>query len=168
MQRQYASSRWNSRRGGTSGSSRQSGLLGQAGHKPAGQFRLGLEQLEVRMVLSTIVWTNRGQANDNFDALFGAGAPAQSARAVVDAAIDAWNRVVVDFNHAPGVAGPNGFDLELTLAMDPNAANTGCGASTSTVIGADGKPIQGSPIGSASIESGATVWTNQSRRESRK
>lgn len=105
---------------------------------------LTVEQVEQRTMLSTIVWTNRGDAGDNFDALFGAGAPAQSARAAVDAAIDAWNRVVVNFNHAAGVTGPNGYDLELTISMNAPGANTGCGASTSTTIGADGKPIEGS------------------------
>lgn len=105
-------------------------------------YRLCVESLEERRVLSTIVWENRGAAGDNFDALFGAGAPAESARAVFDAAINAWSRVVVDFNHGAGVTSPGGFDLELTISM--NLGNAGCGASTGTTIGADGKPIQGS------------------------
>ena len=109
-----------------------------------------LEPLESRLLLSadllgtaasTIEWVNRGQASDNFDAAFGAGAPAQAARAVVDAAIDAWNRVVVDFHHAAGVAGVPP-DLSETISID--LGNPNFGASTSTTIGADGKPTAGS------------------------
>jgi hypothetical protein len=88
---------------------------------------------------STIVWANRGQASDNFDAAFGAGAPADAARAVVDAAIDAWNRVVVNFNHAAGIGPP---DLSETISM--NLGNPAFGAGTTTTIGADGKPTAGS------------------------
>ena len=99
-----------------------------------------VERLEVRELLSTIFWENRGAGSDGFDALFGAGAPANAARAVVDAAIDAWERVVTDFNHDPGVTSPNGYDLDLTISIDAPGADTFCGASTSTTIGADGKP----------------------------
>lgn len=88
---------------------------------------------------STIIWANRGQASDNFDAAFGAGAAADAARAVVDAAIDAWNRVVIDFHHADGIGPP---DLSETISM--NLAGVGFGAGTSTTIGADGKPTAGS------------------------
>src|SRR5262245_38429696 len=48
-----------------------------------------LSSLDQAGVASTIVWGNRGAATDNFDAAFGAGAAADAARAVVDAAIDA-------------------------------------------------------------------------------
>src|SRR5207248_322475 len=76
-----------------------------------------LETLESRLLLSadlsTIVWANRGQASDNFDTAFGAGAPADAARAVVDAAIDAWDRVVVNFHHAAGIGPP---DLSETIS----------------------------------------------------
>src|SRR5688572_13661104 len=97
------------------------------------------ETLEDRRLLSAIIWVNRGQASDNFDAAFGAGAPADAARAVIDAAIDAWNRVVTNFNHDDGIGPP---DLEETISM--NLGNAGCGASTSTTIGADGRPTAGS------------------------
>jgi hypothetical protein len=109
-----------------------------------------LEPLESRLLLSadllgtatsTIVWANRGQASDNFDTAFGAGANAQAARAVIDAAIDAWNRVVVDFHHAAGVGGVPP-DLSETISI--NLGANGFGASTSTTIGADGKPTAGS------------------------
>ncbi|HET6575770.1 MAG TPA: calcium-binding protein [Fimbriiglobus sp.] len=100
---------------------------------------LAVEPLEDRTVPSSIVWVNRGQASDNFDTAFGAGAPADAARAVIDAAIDAWNRVVTDFNHAAGIGPP---DLQETISM--NLGNAGFGAGTSTTIGADGKPSAGS------------------------
>lgn len=98
-----------------------------------------MEVLEARRLLSTIVWGNRGQASDNFDAAFGAGAAADAARTVVDAALDAWNRVVTSFNHADGIGPP---DLVETISM--NLGNAGFGGSTSTTIGADGKPTAGS------------------------
>lgn len=98
-----------------------------------------VEVLEARRLLSTIVWGNRGLASDNFDAAFGAGAPADAARTVVDAALDAWNRVVTNFNHADGIGPP---DLVETISM--NLGNAGFGGSTSTTIGADGKPTAGS------------------------
>lgn len=86
---------------------------------PALQF----ESLEDRRVLSSIVWVNRGDVSDNFDALFGAGAPANAARAVADAAIDAWERVVLDFNHAAGVTSASG-----TIAFSAVTLVNGTGA----------------------------------------
>ena len=47
-----------------------------------------------------IVWTNRGQTSDNFNATFGNSANA--ARAVVDAAIDDWERVITNWNRDNG------------------------------------------------------------------
>jgi hypothetical protein len=84
-----------------------------------------LEPLEGRALPAAIVWVNRGLASDNFDAAFGAGAPADAARAVVDAAIDAWNRVVTNFNHAAGIGPP---DLQETISM--NLGNPAFGAGT--------------------------------------
>src|SRR5262245_21696114 len=96
--------------------------------------RLSLEQFESRYMLSTIVWGNRGDSSDNFDDAFGAGAPADAARAVVDGAIDAWNRVIVNFNHDAGISPP---DLIEDISID--TGDSDCGASTSTTIGSDGK-----------------------------
>lgn len=90
------------------------------------------------MLLASFVWANRGQASDQFDAAFGAGTAANAARAVVDAALDNWSRVVTDFNHGPGIGPP---DFSINIAMNPG--NAGCGASASAIIGADGKSMGG-------------------------
>jgi hypothetical protein len=73
-----------------------------------------LEQLEDRTVPSTISWSNRGQASDGFAAAFGAHAAA--ARTAVDAAIDAWERTIVNFNYTS--SGPvNTFALTIRVAQ---------------------------------------------------
>jgi hypothetical protein len=62
-----------------------------------------LEPLEQRILLSTFVWENMGGPNgtgedsDNFQATY--GSMAATARAVVVAAMDAWEKVIVDFNY---------------------------------------------------------------------
>src|SRR6478672_10099369 len=82
-------------------------------------FRPKLEALEERTVPS-IVWTNRGQASDGFDSVFGARAGV--ARAVVDAAITSWDRVITNFNQ---VLVPNLIDVEIS--MDADGASTASG-----------------------------------------
>ena len=62
---------------------------------------LSLTCLERRDTPSTIVWANRGTPTADtvgYIAAFGAQAPA--ARAVTDAAILAWQNVIVSFNYA--------------------------------------------------------------------
>src|SRR4051812_27553829 len=49
---------------------------------------------------TSIVWTNRGQLSDRFDAVFGTSAAA--ARSVVDAALQSWQRVITSWNRADG------------------------------------------------------------------
>jgi hypothetical protein len=74
-----------------------------------------LEPLEERALPSTILWTNRGNDfsdADNFNAVF--GLRADQARAVVDAALGAWQAIIPSFNYADG---SNTF--RLTLAADP-------------------------------------------------
>jgi hypothetical protein len=54
------------------------------------------EELERQVLLSTIVWTNRGATGndiDNFNSVFGV-VNSGNARAVVDAAIESWERVI--------------------------------------------------------------------------
>ena len=71
------------------------------------------------MLMSVINWVNRGDASDRFADVFGANANA--ARAVADAAIDQWERTIVDFNYPDG-----GNTFELTLSM--SASENGMGA----------------------------------------
>src|SRR5947209_5467278 len=75
-------------------------------HRPP-VFRPRLETLEDRTVPS-IVWTNRGQASDRFDEVF--GSQAGVARGVVDAAITSWDRVITNFNTAT-----NRIDVDIEM-----------------------------------------------------
>ena len=93
------------------------------------EVRYSCEALEHRRLLSTINWVNRGDGTDNFDTTFGAND--DLARAVVDAALDAWERLITDFQQAVpdflfcflGTSNPN--TLDVTLSM--NATGTGFG-----------------------------------------
>ena len=62
-----------------------------------------------------IIWANRGVTsganNDRFSEVFGANADA--ARAVVDAVIDSWERVIVSFNYANGA--PDVYSLYVSM-----------------------------------------------------
>lgn len=82
----------------------------------------------------SIVWTNRGDATDNFDTTFGTSDNA--ARAVVDAALDAWERVITSFNRADGTS---------TLQVTINIGGTGFGGAGApdNTAPADGKPRTG-------------------------
>lgn len=103
---------------------------------------LRFEELESRWMLSTIIWTNRG-TNDGFDGVF--GAPAESARLVVDAAIGLWERVITDFNFPLG-----GNTLAIDIHMSPTVSAVGA----FTTLNAD--PVFGLPAsGSISIFRGA-------------
>lgn len=104
--------------------------------------QLQLQTLDDRIVPS-ITWTNRGQTSDRFDDVF--GTRAGTARAVVDAAITAWSRVITDFNHS---LAPNNIDVEIS--MEPAGAlnnNTGGGASITFfdgLVGLGSGPLSGS------------------------
>lgn len=97
--------------------------------------RPSVDVLEDRMVLSTIVWTNRGTPSsdtDGFTAAFGANATL--ARAIVDRAINDWEEVIIDFNYA---GGGNSYSLNIS------ASDLGPGSRGSTGgigIDAQGKP----------------------------
>jgi Ca2+-binding RTX toxin-like protein len=108
---------------------RANGFTQQHGSYP-GQRALRFEELESRRMLSNIIWTNRG--NDGFDGVF--GPPAESARRVVDAAIDIWERVITNFNFPFG-----GNTLAVDIHMSPTVSAVGA----FTTLNAD--PFTGLP-----------------------
>ena len=84
---------------------------------------------------TSIVWTNRGDASDGFAATFGASAAA--GRAVVDAVLDSWERVITSWNRD---------DLTTTLQVDIRMdCDNGFGAAAAPDRFAppDGKPRGG-------------------------
>ena len=102
------------------------------------------EPLETRRLLSTINWVNRGDATDSFDEVFGAND--DLARAVVDAALDAWERLIVDFNQAvlvlrplPHIENPNTLDITLDMAL--NTPGFGGGAGNPATYDLNGTPL---------------------------
>lgn len=103
-------------------------------------LRNRLEALEDRTLLSTITWTNRGNAlndTDLFNETFGANAT--SARLVVDAVLQQWEDIIVDWNR-PSLGNT------ITIDISMNAAGTGFGGSAGTGIGTGleaGYPVSG-------------------------
>ena len=83
---------------------------------------------------AVINWVNRGQANDRFGAVFGAGAAA--ARSVVDRVIIDYMQMIESFNYSDG---SNVYNL--TVSMDTRTG-VGGAANLSTTLG--GKPKSGS------------------------
>lgn len=86
---------------------------------------------------ANIVWTNRGSTSsdsDGFNSRFGAAA--ETARAVVDAVIVAYERMIGSFNYA--TAGAT-YSLEVSM----NGAGSGFGASASLLSQLGGKPKSG-------------------------
>jgi hypothetical protein len=87
-----------------------------------------------------IVWVNRGvtsgTSNDRFNDVFGANA--NTARAVMDAAINMWSRVIGSFNYTGSFAGST---YQLTVSMASSGTSNGASAGVST-WGA-GKPLAG-------------------------
>ena len=83
------------------------------GSKAAG-FRPRVDALEDRSVPSNLVWTNRGQADDRFVAVF--GDRAEAARRVVDYCLASWGRVIVNLNQ------PAIDEYRLTVPLEAPAA----------------------------------------------
>jgi Ca2+-binding RTX toxin-like protein len=109
-------------------------VFGTSGAHRASYSRrcLCFEGLEDRRLLA-IVWANRGDDSDQFDAAFDDNA--EVARNVVDSALREWNRVVTGYQG-------NAFDLEMTIMMDPT--NTSVSASASNTVRDDsGVPTSG-------------------------
>jgi len=99
--------------------------------------------LEDRTLLSNIVWDNRGDVSDGFDAAF--DEDAELAREVVDAALQDWEDLIVDFNYAND---PGTNDLTMTIFMDPTLPAGTLGLSQAVVLDSvddDGIPF-GKPI----------------------
>ena len=93
-----------------------------------------------------IVWTNRNDlsgASDNFfDDAFGTSYPA--AQAVVDAAIQAWERVITNFNRGDGT---NTLQVAISIARDGSGnlvGGFGGGGGPAASAPTDGKPRTGS------------------------
>jgi hypothetical protein len=113
-----------------------------------------MEPLEDRRMLSTINWTNRNTftgTNDNFfDDAFDAYTPgATTARnaaiAVVDAAIQSWERVIQDFNYTN--PGTTAFNVSISMnatglapMADNNAQLWAITPPGNVVFGTDNKP----------------------------
>jgi hypothetical protein len=111
---------------------------------PPSTFRPYFEQLEDRTLPSSIVWTNRGTASDGFDLAF----PSQAdlARSVVDAAIDSWERVIVNFNTADYVSVlPPSFIPANTINVTISVADlqSFLGVGQVTVVDDTGRPRAG-------------------------
>jgi hypothetical protein len=87
-------------------------------------------------MLSAISWVNRGQASDGFASAFAANAPA--ARAVVDAAITSWARLISNFNFDAGST----FVYEMTISMATTGTSNGARAGP-TAFTTRGIPFRG-------------------------
>lgn len=83
-----------------------------------------------------IVWSNRGQASDGFASNFGTSAAA--GRAVVDAALDHWERVITSWNRVNGTT-----SLQVNISIT-NSNGYGAAGAPSATAPADGKPTTGS------------------------
>ena len=84
---------------------------------------------------TNIVWSNRGQASDNFAATFGTSAA--TARAVVDAALLQWQRLILDWNRNDGTS-----TLQVNISISGSGFG-GAGAPSPTAP-SDGRPRTGS------------------------
>ncbi len=103
------------------------------------RFQPALETLEDRTVPSTILWTNKGDANndrDGFNSVFGSNAAV--ARNVVDYALLSWQSVISSFNYSDA-------SLRDTYEMTVNMAASGVslGASANATNNNNGKPTTG-------------------------
>ena len=86
-------------------------------------LRSAVEPLESRQLLSTINWTNRG-VSDGFTVY---GVNANTARGIVDRAIDDWEQVISNFNFT---GGGNTFNLTVTGASMASGSRGVCNNTT--------------------------------------
>lgn len=83
---------------------------------------------------TSIVWANRG-TTDNFGIF---GTSANAARNVVDAALDAWERVITNWNRSDGTT-----TLQINISMNTAGSGFGASGAPDAVAPADGKPRTG-------------------------
>src|SRR5262245_2401651 len=109
---------------------------------PAPEFDSEIEHQEASRLATrggpestSIVWSNRGQPSDNFDATFGTSAGI--ARNVVDAALAQWQRIITNWNRDDGST-----SLQVNISIGGSGFG-GAGAPAGTAP-ADGKPRTGS------------------------
>jgi hypothetical protein len=106
-------------------------------HGPVVELRpdlIGVERGAAEGGLADIVWVNRGQASDGFAGVFGTNA--NTARAVVDAVIQAYEQMILSFNYSDGSS-----TFNLTVSM---GGGQGLGGAASTTETLGGKPKAGS------------------------
>ncbi len=116
---------------------------------PAPEFDWEIEQREAARIASegpdggpeavSIVWTNRGQASDNFAATFGTSAGA--ARTVVDAVLDSWERIITSWNRSDATTT---LQIFINMAPMPGGGGFGGNGAPDPNAPADGKPRTGS------------------------
>lgn len=83
----------------------------------------------------SITWSNRGQASDGFSTF---GTSAAAGRAVVDAVLAQWSRIISSWNRADGTV-----TLQVNISM-ASGFGFGGAASPASTAPADGKPRTGS------------------------
>src|SRR5687768_799682 len=113
-------------------------------HQPMGEAPVWSDTIEQQHASQSeggpeavsIVWSNRGQASDNFAATFGTSADA--GRLVIDAALRHWERVITSFNRSDGTS-----TLQVNVSISGANVYGGAGAPAATAP-ADGRPRTGS------------------------
>src|SRR5581483_2712442 len=97
--------------------------------RPPRRRVLAVEQMEGRLVPSTITWVNEFDPSNQFAKVFGNNA--DLARRVTEAAVDSWAHVITDFHTST-----NAFSV--TIIADPS--NTGQGGGTQVTASENGIP----------------------------
>lgn len=125
---------------------------GRRASRPRRHRPLRAEVLEVRTLMSTIVWENEGTPGrhdpDFFNQYFGVNAPV--ARVIVNQAIQAWEQVIVNFNYAhPGQAGYAPFPDEFDFSIQAYPLR-GHNLAQFEIVGANGPNVEADRSGSDS------------------
>jgi hypothetical protein len=95
-----------------------------------------VDPLEQRVLLSTINWVNKGSSSSNSDSFNSTyGINATLARAIVQRAIDDWERIILNFNRSSGT---NTYNVTINAA---DLGGTGRGRTNNFTWDAQGKPL---------------------------